>query len=231
MSLQFSKQPGPRERHLRRKANNPLFPAAVRNVSQQDIDGAREQDDMELITFMNGFQLLVQEAIDLKPETDSDTILSLKDRLDKSYAHCCALPGDQSQIKQAVRKLIEAVMGAVRSGAGMDPKALQELDEEQQAREIHFALHDQQLVADLMLEDSPILEDELIPSLLNEKNEGLIATLNLFEEEALSAIYLQAKDLLQSINNSETQLPAAWQNLHTMESFLTQLASSHTPVN
>lgn len=231
MNLQFSKQPGPRERHLQRKANNQLFPETVRNISQQDIDQARQQDDMELINFMNDFQSLVQEAIDLKPETNSEIILDLKERLDKSYAHCCALPGDQSQIKQAVRKLIEAVMGAVRGGASTDPKALQELEEEQQAREIHFALHDQQLVADLMLEDSPIMQDELIPALLNDSSEGLIAALNLFEEEALSAVYQQARILLQSIDNSEAELPDAWHNLQTMENFLTQLASSNTPVN
>lgn len=231
MSLQFSQQPGPRERHLQRKANNPLFPENMRNVQQQDIDAARQQDDMELITFMNGFQSLVQEAIDLKPETDSETILDLKERLDKSYAQCCALPGDQSQIKEAVKKLIDAVMAAVRSGATMDPKAMQELEEEQQAREIHFALHDQQLVADLMLEDSPIMEDELIPSLLSETTEGLVATLNLFEEEALSAIYQQAKSHLQSIASSEETLPAAWENLRTMETFLTQLASQETTAN
>lgn len=231
MSLQFSKQPGPRERHLQRKADNVLFPETVRNVTQQDIDQARQQDDMELISFMNEFQLLVQEAIDLKPETDSETILDLKDRLDKSYAQCCALPGDQSQIKQAVKKLIDAVMGAVRSGATTDPKALKELDEEQQAREIHFTLHDQQLVADLMLEDSPIMHDELTASLLSDTTEGLTAALNLFEEDALSAIYQQAKSLLQSIDNSETTHADAWQNLKTMENFLTQLASNNTPVN
>lgn len=231
MNLQFSSQPGPRERHLQRKANNLLFPEPVRNVSQQDIDDARQQDDMELITFMNQFQSLVQEAIDLKPETDSEIVLALKERLDKSYAQCCALPGDQSQIKQAVKKLINAVMVAVRSGAETDPKALQELEEEQQAREIHFSLHEQPLVADLMLDDSPIMQDELIACLLSDSTEGLSAALNLFEEDALSAIYKQARSFLQSINNSESELPDAWQNLETMENFLTQLASNNTPVN
>ena len=231
MNLQFSSQPGPRERHLQRKANNLLFPETARDISQQDIDDARQQDEMELISFMNQFQLLVQEAIDLKPETDSEIILNLKERLDKSYAQCCALPGDQSQIKEAVKKLINAVMVAVRSGAETDPKALQELNEEQQAREIHFALHDQQLVADLMLEDSPIMQDELIAVLLSDSTVGLTAALNLFEEDALSVVYQQAKSFLQSIDNSETELPDAWHNLQTMEDFLTQLASNHTPVN
>jgi hypothetical protein len=231
MTLKFSEQPGPRERHLKRKAGNLLFPEDRRAVSQQDIEQARQQDDMELISFMNDFQLLVQEAIDLKPDTDSETVLSLKERLDQSYAHCCTLPGDQTQIKQAVKKLIDAVMAAVRSGAANDQKALNELEKEQQAREIHFDLHEHKLVADLMLEESPIAQDELIASLLTEDEQGLSATLNLFEEEALSAIYQQAKELLQSIDNSEKIIPDAWQRLQTIETFLTQLASNNISVN
>ncbi|MGD8484857.1 MAG: hypothetical protein PVJ63_06525 [Thioalkalispiraceae bacterium] len=231
MSLQFNPQPGPRERHLQRKANNPLFPDAARNISQDDILQARQQDEMELVNFMNDFQVLVQEAINLKPETDSEVILDLKERLDKSYAQCCTLPGDQAQIKQAVEKLIDAIMNAVRAGAGNDPKALQELDEEVVARKSHYALHEHKLVADLMLEQSPIASEELVPSLLSEQHEGLVATLNLFEEDALATIYQQAKTLLQTCKQDGEQLPQAWQRLETIETFLTRLPAHSSPLN
>ena len=231
MSLQFNKQPGPRERHLKRKANNPLFPESARSVSQDEILQARQQDEMELIAFMNNFQLLVQEAISLKPETDSEIILDLKERLDKSYAQCCTLPGDQAQIKRAVERLVDAIMSAVRVGAQDDPTALGKLDDELAARKSHFALHEYKLVADLMLEESPIANDELVPSLLNEEHDGLIATLNLFEEEALATIYQQAKSLLQSLQESGNDIPAAWQRLNTIETFLTQLTPANSPLN
>lgn len=231
MSLQFNEQPGPRERHLKRRANNPLFPEAARQVSQEDILQARQLDEMELITFMNDFQHLVQEAINLKPETDSDTILALKERLDKSYAQCCTLPGDQSQIKQAVEKLIDAIMGAVRIGAQHDSVAIGKLNDEAIARENHFALHKHKLVADLMLDESPIAQDELVPSLLSEDEKGLQATLNLFEEEVLANIYLQAKQLLQSLKSSGHELPEAWQRLETIETFLTHLTPDNSPAN
>ena len=231
MSLEFNDQPGPRERHLRRKANNPLFPDSARNISQDDVLQARQQDEMELIAFMNNFQSLVQEAINLKPETDSEIILDLKERLDKSYAQCCSLPGDQSQIKQAVEKLIDAIMSAVRLGAQNDPSALAKLDDEVIARKNHFALHDHKLVADLMLEESPIASDELVPSLLSEEHDGLVATLNLFEEEALATIYQQAKTMLQSFQKSGNDLPKAWERLKTIETFLTQLTPQDSPIN
>jgi len=81
MSLKFSKQPGSRERHLKRKANNPLFPNADRTITQENILHARHQDEMELLTFMDNFKTLVQDAVNLKPETDSEVILELKERL------------------------------------------------------------------------------------------------------------------------------------------------------
>lgn len=231
MSLQFNEQPGPRERHLQRRANNPLFPEPARQVSQADIMQARQQDEMELIAFMNDFQKLVHEAINLKPETDSDTILDLKERLDRSYAQCCTLPGDQTQIKQAVEKLIDAIMNAVRVGAQNDPAAMAKLEDEAVARQSHFALHNHKLVADLMLESSPIAQDELVASLLSEEMEGLLATLNLFDEEVLASIYRQAKELLQSLKSSGHDLPEAWQRLQAIETFLTQLTPDNTPVN
>lgn len=231
MSLQFNSQPGPRERHLMRKANNPLFPEAARHVTQDDVIQARQQDEMELIEFMNNFQTLVQEAINLKPETDSEIILDLKARLDQSYGQCCTLPGDQSQIKQAVEKLIDAIMSAVRISAQDDPKALGKLEDEVTARESHYALHEFKLVADLMLEESPIASDELVACLLSEEQDGLIAALNLFEEEALAAIYQQAKSLLQSIPGSENSLANAWQRLGIIETFLTQLTPEDSPLN
>lgn len=231
MSLQFNSQPGPRERHLQRKAENPLFPETSRIVTQDDILQARQQDEMELIDFMNNFQTLVQEAINLKPETDSEIILDLKARLDQSYGHCCTLPGEQKQIKQAVEKLIDAIMSAVRIGAQDDPKALSKLEDEVTARQSHYALHEFKLVADLMLEESPIASDELVPCLLSEDQPGLIAALNLFEEEALAAIYQQAKSLLQSIPGSENTLTDAWNRLNTIETFLTQLTPEDSPVN
>jgi len=231
MPLRFNDQPGPRERHLRRKTNNPLFSEAGRSVSQNDILHARQQDEMDLVTFMNEFQALVQEAVELKPEADSEIILNLKERLDKSYAQCCTLPGDQDQIKQAVIKLIDVIMEAVRVGAQNDLSALEKLDEEERARKDHFALHNHKLVADLMLEESPIASDELVPSLLSEEHEGLVATLNLFEEEVLATIYQQAKSLLQSLMDSGNDLPEAWERLETIESFLTQLTPENSPLN
>ncbi|NNF96204.1 MAG: hypothetical protein HKM94_04675, partial [Halobacteria archaeon] len=141
MSLQFSTEPGPRERQLRRKYHNPLFAEAGEEVTQQDLEIARQADLTELKQFLEDFQSLIQEAVDLKPNTDSEIILDMKERLDQSYTRCCAMPGDHPEIKAAINQLIQVIMKAVRQGAVNDPLALSKLEEEDIARQTHQQLH------------------------------------------------------------------------------------------
>jgi hypothetical protein len=199
MSLNFSTHPGPRERHLQRKHQNPLFGEEGLSISQEQLIHARQDDETELNHFLRYFRDLVQEAVDLKPETESEVVLDIKERLDKCFAHCCALPGEQSEIKSAVSTLIEVIMKAVRQGAANDPVALTKLDEEDIARRMHFELQEFPFIADLLLPDCPIAEDELVPSLLSEPEETIAAALQIFEQEQLEQIYQDGNTLLSTL--------------------------------
>ncbi|HFQ14141.1 MAG TPA: hypothetical protein ENK40_05015 [Gammaproteobacteria bacterium] len=201
MSLSFNPHPGPRERQLRRRYHNPLFAAERRDVTEAELRAAREADERELNHFLRYFRDLVQEAIDLKPEAESEVILDLKARLDKCYSHCCALPGEKSEIQAAINKLIEVIMKAIRQGAANDPLALEKLAEEEQARQLHCQLHRFPLVADLMLPDSPIEQDELTATLLSEPEAGLAAALQLFDQAQLARIYQDARQLVENLSD------------------------------
>ena len=124
MKLQFSPAPGPRERQLRRKYQNPLFGPLGNHITQEDVNAARQEDQTALQEFLQDFQALIQEAVDLKPNTESEIILDLKERLDQCYTRCCAMPGKHEEIKVAINKLIQVIMQAVRQGAVNDPVAL-----------------------------------------------------------------------------------------------------------
>ncbi|MCW9024666.1 MAG: hypothetical protein OQK73_08270 [Gammaproteobacteria bacterium] len=200
MSLNFSTHPGPRERHLQRKHQNPLFGEEGQSITQEQLILARQDDETELNHFLRYFRDLVQEAVDLKPETESEVVLDIKERLDKCFAHCCALPGEQSEIKAAVSKLIEVIMKAVRQGAANDPVALTRLDEEDIARRMHFELQEYPFIADLLLPDCPVAEDELVPSLLSEPEETIAAALQIFEHEQLEQIYQDGQVLLTRLH-------------------------------
>lgn len=224
MTLKFSSHPGPRERHLRRRYGNPLFPPTRQQVSETQLQEAREEDEKELNYFLRYFRDLVQEAIDLKPDAESETILDLKERLDNCYAHCCALPGEKSEIQAAINKLIEVIMKAVRQGAANDPIALDKLAEEDMARQMHHELHQFSLAADLMLPDSPISKEELIPSLLSESETELNATLRLFEQAQLAQIYAQAKEHIQQLPTDIGNQPEWREKIRLIETHLNMSA-------
>ena len=127
MTLQFSTRPGAHERRLQRLWDNPLFPAQKRQVAQQDIEAARQQDAQERERFLADFQVLLGEAVGLAPNVESDVILNLTERLDMAYERCSSLTGDVTQIKQALRELVAVIMNSVRTHAADDPQALAKL--------------------------------------------------------------------------------------------------------
>ncbi len=226
MSLHFSAEPGPRERQLRRKYQNPLFSPAGNQLTQQEVDTARQHDQAALQQFLQDFRTLIQEAVDLKPNTDSEIILDLKERLDQSYTRCCAMPGDHEEIKVAIDKLIQVIMQAVRQGATNDPAALAKLDDEDTARRMHQALHTHTLLVDLLLPDSPIEEAELLPTLLSDTAEAVAAILPLFEAEQLSLLYETGKMRLEELQCQGYDLPDAWHNLALFEHALLEMTNT-----
>jgi len=216
MNSHLQDKPGIREQHLLRRKHNPLFDQAQRDVSNEALARARLDDGVEMDGFMNDFQRLVQKAVDLKPNTPSETILDIKQELDRSYQQACALPGDQEHIKGAIEKLLRHIMQAIRAGAGNDAYAKQQLDEEETARKLHFELQELPLVAALTHPHSPIAEEELIPSLLSEPAETLMPTLQLFDEKQLASILIDAETLLQQ-RDPQRALADAWRGLELIE--------------
>ena len=216
MNSRLQDKPGIREQHLLRRQHNPLFDEAQRDVSNEELARARLDDGVEMDGFMNDFQRLVQKAVDLKPNTPSETILDLKQELDRSYQQACALPGDQERIKGAIEKLLRRIMQAIRAGAGNDAYAKQQLDEEDTARKLHFELQELPLVAALTHPHSPIAEQELIPSLLSEPADTLMPTLQLFDENQLAAILSGAETLLQQ-KDPQRALADAWRGLELIQ--------------
>lgn len=218
MNTMFIELPGHRERHLKRKHNNPLFGNCV--ISMLEIEQARRSDAAEAEVFLNYFRDLVKQAVEFKPTADADLILKIKEQLDKSYEQCAGLPGDTSEIKGMLKRLLHAIMQAMWKGIGNDPIAQQKLEMEEQARSQHFNLLEQPLIADLLRPDSLIEEQELVPTLLSESPQALGLAMQLFSPAQQIALYQQANDLLKSADTSNPMIKQAQQRLRDMQGML-----------
>ena len=224
MTMNFSPAPGPNERHLKRRLLNPLFPKPEKELTQEDVDNAKRKDEEGLMSFMTHFQSVVQKTTELGVNSESDVVLKIKEQHDECYATSCAMPGDHTNLKVAIKKLITAIMSAIRKGAENDATALKKLDEEDIAREMHNDLHQRKLIADLMLENSPILEDELTSTLLNEEADDLDAALQLFNLQQLELIVKDAQTLLEDLRKNGHEIPHAWERFQQIKQALNAAA-------
>jgi len=200
MKIPLSQHPGRWERHLLCKRDNPLFPADERSLTDDLLQEAQRLDHEELSTFITDFRKLVYEAVNLEPNVGSEVVLEMKERLDKAYEQAAGLADDQSETKEAIIKLVEIIMTAVRKGAGNDQTALLELEQEEQARQTHFELLQFPLVADLLDPESPIGEAHLLPTLLSASSQDLEAAISLFNKDQLALLCRQGEELTRLLD-------------------------------
>jgi len=219
MTLSFSNQPGPRERHLQRKLHNPLF-GDDSNVTQQDIQVAQSRDQVAMQQFMEQFRELVQSAVKLDKNVESEVVLMLKAQLERQYAVCSGLPGQPVAIKEAIRKLIDAISSTLRATSRDDPDALEKLSKDEEHTSLHLQLCDHLIVSDILNQDEIIGNNEQVPTLLNESEKDLQAALALFPPDRISLMIEEGELLLNKIEAEGHSLPAAWQRLAQMENWL-----------
>lgn len=185
----------------------------MRHVDTTMLEAAQREDAEELTAFAGAFRALFEEAARLEANVQSDVILGLKQRADQLYEQAAGLAGDNGQAQQSLLKLIDVLMRAVRAGAGNDPQALSEIEQETEARQMHMALLEYPLIADLLRPDSPVDADSLASVLLSSETEELGLALQLLDTEQLLYLHANAKALLEACRQEGHELPEAWQRL------------------
>jgi hypothetical protein len=218
----FSKLPGPRERHLQRKYNNPLFGSRVgtNEITKEQILFVQSEDNAAMQLFMEDFRELVQRAVKLDKSVESDVIMLLKAQLEQQYAVCTGLPGQPAAIQEAIKKLISAISNTLRTSSKEDPLALEKLDKDEAHTQLHLHLCEYLIVSDILNPDQIVSDDEKLPSLLNEVDDALQAALALFPPERIGQMVEDGKLLLKKLEAEGCNVPLAWQSLAQMEAWL-----------
>ncbi len=220
MDILTSDFPGAHERHVLRRDRNPLFPRPL-VLSDEILFEAQRQDFEARQAFQQRFESLLEEAVHLEQNVDTDTLLALKSRLDEAYETACFVSGDQTAVKQAIQKLIAAIMNTLWQHIDTGDRLAQaELRQEEMARQQHFQLLETPLIADLLSPDSPIAPDELAPTLLSTPDEELRTALVLFDEAQLRLLVDEAKALLAPFEQRPDCPAEAWRRLEILEGAL-----------
>jgi len=205
MEIPFSERPGRHERHFKRKIDNPLFPRPLNEYSDDDLLEVQRLDHEEIVSFLGRLKKLVQQAVSLQANEESQVVLDLKAELEKLYETACRLGDQQENNKAALRDLLKVIMATVRSHAGGDAKAEMELQQEELARQQHFAMLEHDLVVDLLDTESLILEDELVAVMLSEGEQQVTAALAMLDEEQRLLLAADAVKITEKNNLADDE--------------------------
>lgn len=216
----FTQKPGRWERQVRRCWDNPLF---TRQVDETALQQAQQKDRQELDDFMNGFRDLVQQAVALGDQAEGEDLLKIKQQLDRTYERSALIAGDTAEIQAMIRRLIDSISATMARGMSTDLEAMDRMSKEQRARELHFEMLKEPLVADIISPDSPIAEDELVPVLLTESEEAVGRALQLFSPEQLMLLVNMAEEVLQQLDDAEPVKSSARQRLEQIRQHLASL--------
>jgi len=200
MEIPFSERPGRHERHFKRKIDNPLFPRPLTHYSDDDLLEVQRLDHEEIVSFLDVLKKLVQQAINLQANEESQVVLDLKAELEKLYETACRLGDQQENNKAALRDLLKVIMATVRSHAGGDAKAEMELQQEDLARQQHFSMLEHDLVVDLLDTEGLILEDELAAVMLSEDEQQVSVALTMLDAEQRLLLAADADRLIEKNN-------------------------------
>jgi hypothetical protein len=226
MRVPFSELPGRHERHFRRKLRNGLFSNPISEYTDEQLLEVQRLDHEELIDFVSDLRDAVQQAVELKPKEESQVVLDLTERLDKLYETASGLTDDQAGNKSAIRQLIAVIMRTVRAQASGDALAEAELEQEEEARTLHFALLQESLVADFLHPKSVIGANELVPTLLSETEYSVSAALELFDTEQLVALDGDAARLLSEKDPQKSRFSDAHARLQQIGNRVAQLGGT-----
>jgi len=215
-----SDNPGAFERHLIRRNDNILFGDRQTEITSDTLMDAQKKDHDILQQFMLDFRETMTKAVSFKPNEDSEVILEVKDKLDKLYATSVSVADDQTRVRESIKKLLTVIMQSVRKGAGDDAHALQELDQEEGARTANFEFLESKLVADILDPDSPIENDDLIPTLLSidDKDELALVT-QLFDLEQITFLLAEGESLLNKLDAEGKDVKNAAENFVFIEGY------------
>lgn len=218
MELQFSTYPGCWERHLQRQYNNPLFLHRLHHpMTQEDIEMARRRDEEERRAFQKAFEELLQAVSTLQAQVEAKIVLHLKNKIDSLYEQCAGLGGNFITQKQGLRQLYNLIMQAIWASGIKDPQTILDLEKEVADHQMHLTLLERPLVAHLLHPKSPIVEEDIIPTLLTEDETSLRAAMSLFNPQQQQILCQEARKLLTQLKQRGYSLPTAWVRLDMME--------------
>lgn len=198
VTLIWSENPGAFELHLLRRCNNLLFQKERRIVSQSDIAAAVAQDKLDSRLLEKHFHQLVERILhDIGNKTTWGELNKVRERIDFLIETSAGIGGAASEIKDKLQQLRQSLIFTARQGFSKNIEYLHLLNEAEDYHETNITKFSVPFIAQMGRKNSPIPNNELVPSLLIKKPETIRTVMShLMDTELHDKIRQEALSLL-----------------------------------
>jgi hypothetical protein len=206
--LTWSENPGAHEVHLKRRLNNPYFPESRRIVTHEDLNQAKKKDDEDYLKCDVVLKEIGKEIESLRFGSTSGTLLRLRERIDDLIYTSLSVGGHATDIAKHADKLRNAVILGLQEAFTDDSDTLSRIDEaNKHHKEKVMRFYNTPVIAHMIREDSPILKNETISTIISESPEGIATFINLLPSDTKPIVENGALILIKEALNAGFEDP------------------------
>jgi hypothetical protein len=207
--LEWSENPACFERHLKRKHNNPLFPEPDREVTQEQIDRARERDREDAAKLERDLADVASDLQKLPALARPRDVAPIRERIDELLDRAAAIGGQADLTRGALHELRKALINNLRKAFKGNGKLLNALEEAERYHCSRVEIFHDPPVAQLLR----IPSSDLIPAMLSESPEIIEKIMCMVDEDKREPVAKEACGLLKSALAQGKVMPLAEEKL------------------
>lgn len=201
VELHWSANPSAYEAHLMRRHNNPYFPESRRSVSREDLQEAKRKDKDDFILCQQRLEAICKE-IEALQAGNSDDLMALRNSLDDLIFFSLGVGGPATEIVSKADRLRDALISDLRSALVDNDEALSKIEKANDYHNNSVRKFYIPVIAQMSRENSPILKEETIPTILSENPIVIAKFVNSLSQDGKALTEVAGLKILQEGLNS-----------------------------
>lgn len=199
--LEWSHDPGAYEAQLKRRFDNPYFSPLRRVISQQELSAAKQIDCEDFEKVKVRFLEILFE-VDTLPEIAAILKLhALRESIDDFVYFAMGVGGPAKILVHKADELRGRIISNMQDAFSDDLETLEAIEKADSYHRDEVNKFNCEFSSQLARDDSPIAEDEVLPSLLSEDSMTISIVIDTLPEESRDQIKLAAMLLIRNALN------------------------------
>lgn len=200
MNLPWSEKPGAYEKHLKVRLESPYFNTINQAVSESDLKAMQDLDNSRHLQCFKKMESFTEEEV--KPLLMGDgpsfrEALYIKEELEAIIKKAMAVDGEAINIAKQAFEQREICISYLKNTFKDSPEAMHAIDRAEMATHENNKFFTP-FISQVLDEEGPIQNDELVPALLSQEPSTIAITMNIIKDDNREAIEREAKEILDS---------------------------------